>query len=99
MFTLDDPSISSIYKGFDLDDDPEIPITKMSKPLFSIVKGTGSNPLEPVPLDKASRAFIHVEIHNILKTYDSNGKETKVVNRTRVPQCTEGFLADTDFEK
>lgn len=57
-----DPEVSSIERNYDFENDPEVPVTQMSKPIFSIIKGSGADPMETVPLDKNSRKFIHVSI-------------------------------------
>ena len=49
----------------------------MSKPLFSIIEGTGEDPFKTVKLDEESRKYVHVVLNNVVKTYDKDGTMDK----------------------
>ena len=66
MVLFVDPDVQTIERNFDFDNHEEVSINKMSKPILSIIKGSGSNPWETVPLDNDSRKFIHVSIQNVI---------------------------------
>ena len=60
MFRLTELKMETLAKGFDYKDKKEYKFTDMSKMLFSILKGTGKDPFETVPLDRESRKYFHV---------------------------------------
>ena len=51
MVLFSDPSITSVERDYNFEDDHEVPVTEMAKALFSIVEGQGEDVAKSIDLD------------------------------------------------
>ena len=81
----------------------KIKMIEMSKPIFNIYEVKENmnmdDRFESIELNEESKKYIHVQVNNIVKTYDSNSVMTKTINKYNLTRCSENFFTKTDFEE
>ena len=74
MITFDEPYIRQIKS--DLKNSTEkVQYKDVSKTILEIWEGEGNNPddlFNTVRLDRNSRKYVHIQVKNMIKTYDKN---------------------------
>ena len=62
MIGFSDPDFASITQGYSMEMDEKIYLIEniVSKPMLVMMKGTGNDPTQLLPLDTESRKYIHV---------------------------------------
>ena len=76
MMTKNSPSTTTKFRGL-VKDENEVPFEHTSIPILAVLEGGSENPFNQVNLEE-SRKYLNVRIRNVIKTYDSNGEETRV---------------------
>ena len=78
MVLLENPLISSLESKFDLthDEDVKVPVSKMSKVIFTIVDANGPG-RKTVQLDRESRRYIRVKAEHRVHYYENDERVFK----------------------
>ena len=88
MVNFIDPGIESLEVTFE-NDAGRIYGNQTSLALIEIWQGGNDNPEKTVRLDRDTKRFMHVNLKQITKTYDSNGDERVEVRKVPVGLCPE----------
>lgn len=88
MINFNEPGIESLEITFE-NDERKIKTNDTSLVLIEIWQGGNDNPEKTVTLTHEDKKYMHVNLKQITKTYDSEGKETVVKKITGVDICPE----------
>ena len=102
MLGFSDPQMSSLKQEYDVNDDTKYKLTGESMPIVSMIlmEGTGNKEdeiMKEIPLDDASRKYIHVTANNIIKTYESD-KEKVTIKKYPMQKCLKSNMK-SEYEK